>query len=173
MFARSCVNWDQDQIVHFTCSLDRFTGKDLDSLEEKLKVNDFNYCLLMAAELIKCEPFMDKRQIYSSMLEVYSLGKFTLLKMHVTANLLHAIAFFALFPLFSHPFHAATTQGWSGYYDLLSTKCQIARTKLSKVSVFSMMSCCFLWMPHADSAQINGILWFRLKGIMHQKNTTL
>ena len=65
-----CAITDRDQIVHCSCSDDRFAGKDLDVLEEKLGVKDFNYCLLMAAELIKCEPFMDKRQIYSSILEV-------------------------------------------------------------------------------------------------------
>lgn len=49
-----------------------FKDEDMSLLHEKLKENDFNFCLLMAAELIKCEPFMDKRQTYSTMLEGWS-----------------------------------------------------------------------------------------------------
>merc|ERR1719181_1802967 len=69
-----------------------FKDADMALLNQKLKEQDFNFCLLMAAELTKCEPFMDKRQTYSTMLE-----------------------------------------GWSGYYDLLLTKCKILRTKLNKM----------------------------------------
>ena len=59
----------QFQQTRFICT-NRFKDSDMSLLDSKLKEKDFNFCLLMSAELTKCEPFMDKRQTYSTMLEV-------------------------------------------------------------------------------------------------------
>ena len=40
-------------------------------MHQKLEKKDFNFCLLMSTELVKCEPFLDKRQTYFTLLEIW------------------------------------------------------------------------------------------------------